>query len=566
MSSSSRVPKLLQLLYNHNPFYLISACLFVYGLKELCRPGQVEFLFDRGTVAYIDPWFLMASLCGVTLLMAFTAYLIVKLGQVWEDMRSLVLVVLLMFLAISVSFDEIVTVSGSNGGSQADAMRLLGFGFLFSLAVSELLMRGLRIVMPWCYKGPLYGVLALFFVAPLWVSPEYAEISPDQVRWRIAAFPLLASAMTLLLLPAVWRGSSAVDQNGTPWRWPWYPWPVFVFMAGAICFRTYALSISFDVANLDAHFWDTSFGIYLLVPFLLSILVVLLEIGIVERLPRLTKGVLLTAPLLLVAAYPWAVPWSRFFTYTHFAYSVVETVGSPVYLTLIGLCCFYAWAWFRGIAAGETGVIGMLLLLALIGRDAFGYGAWQLDQTNMQLIPLIALAMLQFVTSYKRKSSREALVGLFAICLAAGVQLAGHPFKYTFVAHLLLVGYLVIAAVFDDQFARGMRRAGAFILGATFAIGVFTALNREVNLAIVSAWGCGIVLLSLAYGLLLKQRAYLIAAAAQLVCTVLGSLYWIWQMAPLGGRVLLAALMCFLTGVAISSIKGGIAERFGFAK
>ncbi|MGZ0169259.1 MAG: hypothetical protein ACKVHE_06870 [Planctomycetales bacterium] len=104
----------------------------------------------------------------------------------------------------------------------------------------------------------------------------------DQARWRVAAFPMIAGLITLTLLPAVRAGKSALKNNGTPWNWPWIPWTVFVFIAGAVCFRSYSLAISFDLGKAKAHFWDTSFGLYFLIPFLIPVLFVLLEIGLVE--------------------------------------------------------------------------------------------------------------------------------------------------------------------------------------------------------------------------------------------------------------------------------------------
>ena len=162
--SRLRVPKLLRLLYVHNPFYLLSAGFFVYGLQMLFRPGEVEFLFDRESVAYINPWSLTVSLCGVTTLMALTAFLIVRFGKVWEDARSLVLVLLLMFMSISVSFDEIVTLASWDEDSLRPAVELFLFGFGFALTITEVLVRGLGIRFPWLYRGPFYGLLALFFV------------------------------------------------------------------------------------------------------------------------------------------------------------------------------------------------------------------------------------------------------------------------------------------------------------------------------------------------------------------------------------------------------------------
>ena len=85
----SQVPCLVRVLYTHNPFYLISACLFAYGLKLMFRVGDSSVLFNQGSVAYMQPWNLMASLAAVTILMAVTAVLIVRLGKVWEDARLL---------------------------------------------------------------------------------------------------------------------------------------------------------------------------------------------------------------------------------------------------------------------------------------------------------------------------------------------------------------------------------------------------------------------------------------------------------------------------------------------
>ena len=53
--SRPKVPKLLSLIYVHNPFYLISTCLFVYGLKLLFRSGDTSVLFAPGSVSYMEP-------------------------------------------------------------------------------------------------------------------------------------------------------------------------------------------------------------------------------------------------------------------------------------------------------------------------------------------------------------------------------------------------------------------------------------------------------------------------------------------------------------------------------
>ncbi|MCA9083768.1 MAG: hypothetical protein KDA81_06920, partial [Planctomycetaceae bacterium] len=131
------VPTLVRLLYTHNPFYLISACLFVYGLKLIFRADSSTVLFQRGSVAYMEPWGLMASFAGVTVLMAVTGVLVVRLGKVWEDARSLALIVLLMLLAMAVSFDELINNLSDADNDRRHLFLMLGFGTAFALAVSE---------------------------------------------------------------------------------------------------------------------------------------------------------------------------------------------------------------------------------------------------------------------------------------------------------------------------------------------------------------------------------------------------------------------------------------------
>ena len=72
---------MFRFLYNHNPFYVISAGFLLYGVKLVFRPGEVE---------YVDPWHLLMALSCVTLAMASAAFGIVRFGKVWEDALSLI--------------------------------------------------------------------------------------------------------------------------------------------------------------------------------------------------------------------------------------------------------------------------------------------------------------------------------------------------------------------------------------------------------------------------------------------------------------------------------------------
>ncbi len=242
--SQCRVPWLIRLLYTHNPFCLISACLFVYGLKLLFRTGNAAVLFQRGTVEFMSPTGLMGGLVAVTLLMAATAVLILRLGKVWEDARSLVLIVLLMLLAISVSLDELLSMASEQEKGLLEIGGMVLSGAAIAVGMVELLIRGLQVRLSWLWRGPLYLLLTLFFGWPLLLLPEIMPFDTAQVRSLIAAFPTVAALISLLLLPGIRQGSASVRDNGTPWTWPWLPWTPFVFLAVAICFRSYSLTIS----------------------------------------------------------------------------------------------------------------------------------------------------------------------------------------------------------------------------------------------------------------------------------------------------------------------------------
>ena len=53
----------------------------------------------------------------------------------------------------------------------------------------------------------------------------------------------------VLLIPAARRGRAGVARNGSPWRWPLYPWSLFVVMVGALCVRSWSLCVSFHYVD-----------------------------------------------------------------------------------------------------------------------------------------------------------------------------------------------------------------------------------------------------------------------------------------------------------------------------
>src|SRR5262249_49806082 len=126
-----------------NPFYVISAGLFLAGLYASfeARAGDVE------------TWTLLSGLAGYTLLLAMTAFLLVRFAHAWDDLRPVLLLVVLMFLATSVTFDELLVLDPGRG------VPCFLVGLAFAVLVSEGLLRGIRLRLPARFRVPYYLIL-----------------------------------------------------------------------------------------------------------------------------------------------------------------------------------------------------------------------------------------------------------------------------------------------------------------------------------------------------------------------------------------------------------------------
>ena len=547
---------MFRFLYNHNPFYVISAGFLLYGVKLVFRPGEVE---------YVDPWHLLMALSCVTLAMASAAFGIVRFGKVWEDARSIILVLLLMFLAISVSFDEILN-------QQAwDAFRLLLTGFLFSVAVSEGLMLGLGIRLHWTYQVPYYLLLLLFFGYPVYVSPEFCEKLNTIVQWRIAMFPVIAGAITLSLIPAVRRGRQLCEDNGTPWKWPLFPWCLFGFMGLAVCFRSWSLSVSFDTGRIRTSIreMDAAFGLYLLAPFFLSVLFVILEVALVEGSAKLKRFVLWAAPVVVIISIPELWPNSHQETYQRFLASFIREVGSPIFLALLGLTAFYAIAWLRGIRLAENGFVAMCVAAMFVGPRSAGFSV-----ETIQSWPLVVLGMWMLTWGLVRKSSYYSFLGGSSLAIAFGLNLPGtalENWQTTTTFHLILLIVLICGGLFQDEFSKKLRMLGAAVIPLLFFAALSTGTRFRLTIELMLLYGAVITGVAFACWGLMKERLFLYSGAANCsTATMYGSwsFYgWLQQLAsPDGVRALVLGMVCFALALLISAAKGGLLSRFGKKK
>src|SRR5262249_8748105 len=152
---------------------------------------------------------------------------------------------------------------------------------LFAVLVSEGLLRGIRLALPAYFRLSYYLILALFFLYPLALRPLVPFPRSEELLWGLFGFSTVAGLVFLTLLPAIRKGPDYVRDNGSPWRWPLYPWTLFGLLALAVPARAFLLCWSMHLltgANSD----DLVFGPYFVVPFGFAVAILLLEIGIVS--------------------------------------------------------------------------------------------------------------------------------------------------------------------------------------------------------------------------------------------------------------------------------------------
>ncbi|MFK7817914.1 MAG: hypothetical protein AB8G99_04305 [Planctomycetaceae bacterium] len=456
---------LAQVLYNHNPFYLISTCCALFAIQRVFRPLEVN---------YIDPWMLMAAMSGLTILMAATAWVVVRYGRVWEDARSLMLILVIMFLAMSVSFDEVLNIRGQ------EALWLPAAGFLLSFLITETIVRLLKIPLHGLFRLPFYLMLALFFGYPVLVSPEVTSVTISVTRWRIAAFPLLSGICTLLLLPAVWRGRKLVDETGSPcpWKWPLLPWTLFGFLGIAVCARSYSLSISFDPSWGWADEMFTSFGAYALNPFILCASLVVLEIALTDGTRRLQNGVLIASTLLmLLCSFPRLSPDP---TYRSFLLQFVESIGSPIFLTLFGVFLLGGYAWMRGVRSGEYVVLVALAGLSVVGDRTLGVQSI----TEPHIVPLGMIVALLLITGLARRDAFRCFLGATAVSAALALLMWNQDmlfFRRIVPGHFLLFSTIAIGSCFEGRIARFLEISGAVLVPVVASVTARSFVEMDVS-------------------------------------------------------------------------------------
>jgi hypothetical protein len=290
-------------------------------------------------------------LCAYTLALALSGWLVIRAGRIWEDARMILLVVLLMFTALSTSYDDLCLKTPAAGAFH------LAIGFAFCCAVTEFILYSLGMKLPLRYRAPFYLQLALLFAFPACLG-RLSVIGHDTAMCLgVLSFPVAAGTGLLTLLPAA-MGAPEHD-NGTPWPWPFYPWSIFVFVAVADGIRAWMLSVSFSPAGGVAP----AFLPYFLCPVLLAILILGLELGLRAR-SRATQHIALFAMFGVI----WlSFPGNQVNSAQQLVLTLLEhSLAGPPVLVTTAVSVIAIYGMFRRAAGSEFVAIVALSLLGCL--------------------------------------------------------------------------------------------------------------------------------------------------------------------------------------------------------
>lgn len=526
----------LRFVYNNNPFYLISACVLLYGLNTSLPAGTEEELV----------WILAPIFSAYTLLMALTAFLIVRLGKVWDDARTILLVVALMYFAISVSFDQLCVTYPKL------ATIVLSLGLVFCVVTTELTIFGLKIKLPACFRIPLHLLVAVIFGFPLAFAAMGSFKLNHDAHWILLSFPVIAGAAILTLIPAARAGRKAVAKNGSPWVWPYYPWSLFVLIVVGLCGRCALLSIAFE----PSKGLDSVFDAYMLVPIFLAVLVVLLEIAIREKRSS-AQQVFLALALL---AIPMSMTWNPSSIQLAFLGEVILTAGSPLWLTSIGLVIFYCAAWLRNIDPRAVWMSLSFFVTAICSPTEN-----EILSSHVSIWPIFCLSIIMFLIGLRAFHSKRFLASSIYASIGLGIFVFQHgqpALSPVIGGDALLMGMLMIGVANHDALARRINMgAAALMLILAFAILVLDATGvvaREFvviqMIALIAVGACSFNVRRDVFTML-SVAGVVIQASFYTSCLI--GMNYLEQ--PIV-RYLMIAILCFLLGALISALKAGLSK------
>lgn len=431
-----------------NPFYIISAALFVHG-TVLPADGQLSPATQVAlSLAYI-------LLCAVT-----TVWLIRRLGR-WDDARSLVIIVTGMILAVSLELDDGLALLSS--GSR---WLITNSVLAFAICMFELIRRGCQIALAGKFIAAFYVQWAVILLYPAAMSSDVYT-----ARWQIALFPLLAVAGWLLYWPSL---GNAKPDGKIGWSYPLCPWTLPVLAGAATLVRLYFLTVSFDPIP-DIYYpsgswnWTTILGYDFAVPFLLAGSLLLAESGRRSNLPDRQHWAINIAVLSVLAAM-CPVPSG---VATEFRLAVASWFELPTTLVVSSIVVL-TFHWMRQIQTSGIGWIVGIVAGGLFLPST--EGAWSND---VGLVLLGTATVIGLIYGYRNRNLMFWGLGVVGIYLAlfrhVPATWAAAPFRVPEMSAVLL---LALAAF---RFRNVEQQVLASLAGLAWAVMIFPSIRSVLT-------------------------------------------------------------------------------------
>jgi hypothetical protein len=265
---------------------------------------------------------------------------------------------------------------------------------------------------------------------------------------------------------------------------------------------------------------------------------------------------------LLALSLAWHRPDA---VYERFLAIFMDGVGaSPLFLTLVAVAWFYAFAASRGVPRAWEALTASLAAFTVVGPHTLDLDGLVTPRTW----PLLAVAGVQLGLLRHCRESWRGLVAASCIAVASRAGLADWPAfeRDALTFHVVLAAALLIGTAFDDPIGRRLRRAGAVLLTLAGLVAIVgdPIHGRDLPPTIAPAYLLAVIATGLAFGYLVGCRAY-VASAAAVSGTWLASAGWrgyiLLRQLVVGLDLIAWGLVFFLLAALISLAKGGVLRR-----
>ncbi|NNE01090.1 MAG: hypothetical protein HKN47_27560 [Pirellulaceae bacterium] len=537
MDDSLQVRSIGRFLYTQNPFYLLSCGFILYGLQVAAAAVGDQ---------YIRASFLTSSLGSYTVMMALTAVAVIRWGKVWQDARTILLVVVIGQVAYSVSVDELCL-----SDSRQAAWFLLS-GAVGVVLVTEMILRWCRIGFPFWYRVPFYAILGVFYAGPL-IAGHFRADNSEWSHSSSLLFSMSIGAALLLLTPAVRAGQRMATCSGTPWNWPLFPLSAFAILAVLAAVRSHAIWMSFGSLR-----GSVTFEPLLLLPIILAAAVLAIESAIVSMRREWLQFIMWVSPAALVCGASSFANSPQPFDAGLAIYG-----GSSMTVTLVLMVAFYFYTWVRGVPGSEHPIALALFGFALWGRVPSALQPFGL-QPSFAAIAACAIYLVYCLihnNSEWRWLTFATITG--ATMLLLGERHGRMGLAWGCTGAWILAGSMLIGAVFDSWLALQLRRlSAAALMTGGVALVSLDLFRHPINggyLGLIAA-----TIIAAVYLLFVRRSAWIYVTGLLMACVAT------LTFAPMLGMLsanatdhwqIKVGLLCFALGVVITSTKTGVYRR-----